>query len=174
MNQNRFDLITGVGRGLNASLARRFARGGFAVGLIARRSTFHRRSTAQDRQRRVTACSRHPGRVREFVAHRNVSRFRLRTGNSARRDRCRGGRVIFTGATSSVRGGGWLVLSSAKFAYVAWCNRSRASSGRRVCSSRTWSWTALSARRVSRPSVANRSSIQITCPDVGTGFASAT
>ena len=37
MNQNR---ITSVGRGLGASLARRFARGGFAVGLAARRSTF--------------------------------------------------------------------------------------------------------------------------------------
>ena len=37
MNQNR---VTGVGRGLGASLARRFARGGFAVGLAARRSTF--------------------------------------------------------------------------------------------------------------------------------------
>jgi len=32
--------VTGVGPGLGASLARRFARGDFAVGLAARRPTF--------------------------------------------------------------------------------------------------------------------------------------
>jgi NAD(P)-dependent dehydrogenase (short-subunit alcohol dehydrogenase family) len=40
MNQRRVAPVTGVGPGLGASLARRFARGGFAVGLAARRSTF--------------------------------------------------------------------------------------------------------------------------------------
>ena len=128
MNQNRFDLITGVGRGLNASLARRFARGGFAVGLTARRSNF-----IDDLPRKIA-----------------------------------------NGGGHAIALGGWLALAARSSLCVARCNRSRASSGRRVRTSRTWSWTALSARRVSRPSVANRSSIQITCPDVGTGFASAT
>jgi NADP-dependent 3-hydroxy acid dehydrogenase YdfG len=40
MTQNRVAPITGIGPGLGASLARRFARGGFAVGLAARRSAF--------------------------------------------------------------------------------------------------------------------------------------
>ena len=40
MNQNRVALVTGVGPGLGASLARRFAREGFAVGLLARHSAF--------------------------------------------------------------------------------------------------------------------------------------
>jgi NAD(P)-dependent dehydrogenase (short-subunit alcohol dehydrogenase family) len=33
-------MVTGVGPGLGASLARRFAREGFSVGLVARHSTF--------------------------------------------------------------------------------------------------------------------------------------
>ena len=40
MSQNRVALVTRVGPGFGASLARRFAREGFAVGLVARHSTF--------------------------------------------------------------------------------------------------------------------------------------
>ena len=50
------------------------------------------------------------------MAHRGPGRFRLRAGNRARLIAAGAGAIIFTGATSSVRGGGWLAFSSAKFA----------------------------------------------------------
>ena len=133
MNQNRVALVTGVGPGLGASLARRFAREGFAVGLVARHFPFiddlareignaggnaialvadvsrpaEVRSAVERVQSELGTISRFaaqrelvggrrlarndPGRFREFVAHRDVRRFRLRTGNGARHDRCGGG-----------------------------------------------------------------------------------
>lgn len=40
MSSNRVAFLTGVGPGLGASLARRFARDGFSLGLVARHSDF--------------------------------------------------------------------------------------------------------------------------------------
>ena len=107
MNQNR---ITSVGRGLGASLARRFARGGFAVGLAAPRSTF----------------------IDDLP------------------------REIANGGGHAIALVGWLAFSSAKFALRG---------------------LVQSLARELWPQgvqLVHRSSIQITCQDVGTGFASAT
>ncbi len=158
MSQNRVALVTGVGPGLGASLARRFAREGFAVGLVARRPAF-----IEDLAREIASAG---GKAIALVADVSqpaevkaaVSRLRaefgpigvlLHNASSSAGDGLLGttvadfesswriatlggfvcaqetapdmiatgaGVMLFTGATSSVRGGGWLAFSSAKFA----------------------------------------------------------
>jgi NAD(P)-dependent dehydrogenase (short-subunit alcohol dehydrogenase family) len=155
---NRVALITGVGPGLGAALARRFAREGFQVGLLARSLDFIQAlakeiSASAPRAISVAADVSRPAeasaavqRVREnlgpigvlihnpssalgqgllattpeqfeqcwrvaalggFVCAQETASDMLKTGE---------GVMLFTGATSSVRGGGWLAFSSAKFA----------------------------------------------------------
>ncbi len=155
---NRVALVTGVGPGLGAALARRFAREGFQLGLLARSSDFIEAlgkeiSAAGPRAISVVADARRPAeasaavrRVREtlgdigvlihnpssalgqgllattpeefeqcwqvaalggFVCAQETAPDMLKAGE---------GVMLFTGATSSVRGGGWLAFSSAKFA----------------------------------------------------------
>ncbi|MFZ3375993.1 MAG: SDR family NAD(P)-dependent oxidoreductase [Chthoniobacterales bacterium] len=147
-------VITGVGPGLGAALARRFAREGFSLALIARSRLFidqlaeelpsalpviadvsrpadiisaikevrkelgvigvliHSASSAGgngvidttpeqfEQSWRVTALG-------AFICARETAPDMIEAGTGA---------MLFTGATSSVRGGGWLGFSSAKFA----------------------------------------------------------
>ena len=147
-------VITGVGPGLGAALARRFAREGFSLALIARSRLFidqladelpsalsliadvskpaeiisaikevrkelgaigvliHNPSSADgngvidttpeqfEQSWRVTALG-------AFICARETAPDMIEAG---------AGTMLFTGATSSVRGGGWLAFSSAKFA----------------------------------------------------------
>ena len=147
-------VITGVGPGLGAALARRFAREGFSLGLIARSRLFidqladelpsalpvtadvskpadiisaikevrkelgvigvliHSASSPDgngvidttpeqfERSWRVTALG-------AFICARETAPDMIEAG---------AGTMLFTGTTSSVRGGGWLAFSSAKFA----------------------------------------------------------
>lgn len=151
---NRVAVITGVGPGLGAALARRFARDGSSLALIARSRHFidqlaqelpsalpvtadvskpadiasaikevrkqlgvigvliHNASSAGgngaidttpeqfEQSWRVTALG-------AFVCAREIAPDMIEAGAGA---------MLFTGATSSVRGGGWLAFSSAKFA----------------------------------------------------------
>ena len=158
MNSSRVALLTGVGPGLGAALARRFARGGFSLGLVARHSDFidelARELSAQGGKAiGVVADVSQPaevksaiGRVRAELGKINILLHNASSSSgegllgttpeefeSAWRIASLGGFVcaretapdmiaagtgamIFTGATSSVRGGGWLAFSSAKFA----------------------------------------------------------
>jgi NAD(P)-dependent dehydrogenase (short-subunit alcohol dehydrogenase family) len=155
---NRVALVTGVGPGLGAALARRFAREGFQVGLIARKADFIEAlaSEISASGRRAVGVVADVGRPAEAVAavkqvrenlgpvgaliHNAGSAYAggLLTTTPEEFERswrvaalggfvCAretapdmlsggGGVMLFTGATSSVRGGGWLGFSSAKFA----------------------------------------------------------
>ncbi|MEO5716963.1 MAG: SDR family NAD(P)-dependent oxidoreductase [Chthoniobacterales bacterium] len=158
MSTNRVALVTGVGPGLGASLARRFAREGFAVGLVARRAAFidelaREISSAGGSAIALVADVSRPGdvqaavkRVRNELGQIGVllhnasssagegllgttvedfeSSWRIATlggfvcAQETAPDMIEKGEgvMLFTGATSSVRGGGWLAFSSAKFA----------------------------------------------------------
>jgi NAD(P)-dependent dehydrogenase (short-subunit alcohol dehydrogenase family) len=155
---NKVALITGVGPGLGAALALRFAREGFAVGLIARKPDFierlgHQISGAGSAALSLVADVSRPAEAavavkalrgkfgpigvlihnasslagggllattpEEFERSWRVTALgafvyaRETLPDMLGSD---GGVMLFTGATSSVRGGGWLAFSSAKFA----------------------------------------------------------
>jgi NAD(P)-dependent dehydrogenase (short-subunit alcohol dehydrogenase family) len=158
MSSNRVAFLTGVGSGLGASLARRFARGGFSLGLVARHSDFiedlaGELSAAGGRAIGVVADVGRPEEVKSAVARvrAELGKINLLLHNASSSSgegllgttpeeferawrtaslggfvcaretapemiAAGGGAMIFTGATSSVRGGGWLAFSSAKFA----------------------------------------------------------
>jgi NAD(P)-dependent dehydrogenase (short-subunit alcohol dehydrogenase family) len=158
MSSNRVAFLTGVGSGLGASLARRFARGGFSLGLVARHSEFiedlaGELSAAGGRAIGVVADVGRPEEVKSAVARvrAELGKINLLLHNASSSSgegllgttpeeferawriaslggfvcaretapemiAAGGGAMIFTGATSSVRGGGWLAFSSAKFA----------------------------------------------------------
>lgn len=155
---NRVALITGVGPGLGAALARRFAREGFQLGLVARKTDFIETlaseiSASGPRALAVVADVGRPAEVAAAVkqVRANLGPIGLLVHNASSsigagllattpeefeqswRVAALGGFVcaretapdmleagdgvmLFTGATSSVRGGGWLAFSSAKFA----------------------------------------------------------
>lgn len=158
MKSPRVALVTGVGPGLGAALARRFAREGFALGLVARQpdciDELARELSAQGGKAiGVVADVSRPEEVKSAVARVRAELGKvsvlLHNASSSSGDGLLGttpeefesswriaslggfvsaretapdmiaageGTMIFTGATSSVRGGGWLAFSSAKFA----------------------------------------------------------
>lgn len=158
MSQNRVALITGVGPGLGASLARRFAREGLAVGLVARHPSFIEELAREISEAGGKAVALVADVSRPAEVQAAVKRLRselgpigtlLHNASSSAGEGLRGttvadfesswriatlggfvcaqetapdmiaageGVMLFTGATSSVRGGGWLAFSSAKFA----------------------------------------------------------
>jgi NAD(P)-dependent dehydrogenase (short-subunit alcohol dehydrogenase family) len=155
---NRVVLITGVGPGLGAALARRFAREDFHIGLVARSAHFvgtlaDEISAAGSSALGVVADVSRPDEaaaaVNEVRAKLGLVGVLVHNASSLAgegllattpeefeqswRVAALGGFVcaretapdmlaagagvmLFTGATSSVRGGGWLGFSSAKFA----------------------------------------------------------
>lgn len=158
MSETGVALITGVGPGLGAALARRFARGGCALGLVARHRDFIEKlareiSDAGGKAVGVVADVSRPAEMKAAVQQvraelgnitvllhnassssgngllgttpeefENSWRIATLGGFVAARETAPDmiaageGAMLFTGATSSVRGGGWLAFSSAKFA----------------------------------------------------------
>ncbi|HEY1582199.1 MAG TPA: SDR family NAD(P)-dependent oxidoreductase [Chthoniobacterales bacterium] len=158
MSAHRVALVTGVGPGLGAALARRFARGGFALGLVARHADYIEKlareistaggkafavradvSNAAAAEAAVTKVRKELGVIDVLLHNASSSsgdgllKTTPKQFESSWRVAALGGFVcaratapdmiaagegamIFTGATSSVRGGGWLAFSSAKFA----------------------------------------------------------
>jgi NAD(P)-dependent dehydrogenase (short-subunit alcohol dehydrogenase family) len=155
---NRVVLITGAGPGLGAALARRFAREGFRVGLVARKADFIEALAGEISAAGSPALSLVADVSRPAEAAAAVDRVRADLGpvgvliHNASSSLGEGllatttqefeqswrvaalggfvcaretapdmlaagaGAMLFTGATSSVRGGGSLAFSSAKFA----------------------------------------------------------
>lgn len=155
---NRVALIVGVGPGLGAALARRFARGGFRVALVARNPEFigalaRELSSPGTPSLAITADAGNPAGMEAAVARAGkelgaievlvynasstsgdgllgtsaaqfeetwriaaLGAFACARATAPDMIAARRGAMLFTGATSSVRGGGWLAFSSAKFA----------------------------------------------------------
>ncbi len=155
---SRVALVVGVGPGLGAAIARRFARAGFRLALVARSPDFIGQLARElsSLGEPALALAADAGQPAELVAA--IARARVELGpinvlvhnaSSSSGDGLLGtsaaqfeetwriaalgafvcaretapdmiaagaGAIIFTGATSSVRGGGWLAFSSAKFA----------------------------------------------------------
>jgi len=151
-------LIVGVGPGLGAALARRFAAGGFRVAVIARTPEFINKladelSSTGKPALAVIANASQPEELTAAIAKVRAElgpiSVLVHNASSSSGDGLLGtnpeqfeetwritalgafvcaretapdmlaagaGTMIFTGATSSVRGGGWLGFSSAKFA----------------------------------------------------------
>lgn len=158
MSGSKVAFITGVGPGLGAALARRFARGDFAVALVARHADFIEQlareiSDVGGQALALPADVSRPDEVKSAVERARAELGKisvlLHNASSSSGDGLLGttpedfenswriaslggfvaaqatardmiaageGAMIFTGATSSVRGGGWLAFSSAKFA----------------------------------------------------------
>ncbi len=155
---NRVAFIVGVGPGLGAAVARRFAREGFRVALVARSPEFigelsHELSSLGQPALALVANADRPAEISAAIAEarKQLGAISVLVHNAssssgdglletsaeqfeeAWRITALGafvcaretapdmiaagtGTMIFTGATSSVRGGGWLAFSSAKFA----------------------------------------------------------
>jgi NAD(P)-dependent dehydrogenase (short-subunit alcohol dehydrogenase family) len=151
---NRVAVITGVGPGLGAALARQFAGQGFSVALIARSPHFIDQLAKElPSALPVTADVSKPAditfAIKEVRKELGVISVLIHNASSAGGDgvidttpeqfeqswrvtalgalvcaretapdmiEAGAGAMLFTGATSSVRGGGWLAFSSAKFA----------------------------------------------------------
>ncbi len=150
--------IVGVGPGLGAALARRFAIEGFAVALVARSAAFITElaqeldslgqkalaltadaSAPEQMMAAIARAQRELGSIEVLIHNASSSAGDGLAGTSVEQFEqtwriatlgafvcARGiapamisagsGAMLFTGATSSVRGGGWLAFSSAKFA----------------------------------------------------------
>ncbi len=151
-------LIIGVGPGLGAALARRFAGEGFRVALVARSKDFtdelaRELNSLGQKAVALMADASDPAQMTEVVAQARKALgpigVLIHNASSSSGDGLLGtspeqfeqtwkiatlgafvcaretapdmiaagsGTMLFTGATSSVRGGGWLAFSSAKFA----------------------------------------------------------
>ncbi len=124
-------IVAGVGPGLGAALVRKLAKEGCCVGMFARSPDFMNQLAAElgpqalavptdvSDAKQVAAGFRkvrqHLGPVEILIAHASgsVGEGLMKTDML----KCGAGAIIFTGATSSVRGrGGAVAFSSAKFA----------------------------------------------------------